>query len=318
MDRITRGRGRIAAGVLSGLLFALALPGLAAAKDAKVFDTPDAAAAGMIAALEAGSRDAITDLLGDQHNDQLFTDDEAAERENRKKALAAAKEKMSLRDDGDGQRTILIGNQEWPVPFPIVKGDKGWSFDTEEGIFELLARRIGADELAAIGALNALAGAQQDYQEVDQDGDEVLEYAQKLVSTPGKHDGLYWDTDPNSNAPASPLLAFVSAQGGYLEGRDAGDPLRGYNFRVLTRQGEGAPGGRYDYVINGNMIAGFGAIASPSEYGVTGIMTFIVNQQGKIYQKDLGDDTDLAAAALQSYDLDSSWTLTKDKGETEQ
>jgi hypothetical protein len=317
MDRMTpkgKSRSRIAAGVLSGLLFALAFPGLAAAKDAKVFDSPDAAAAGMIAALEAGSRDAITDLLGDQHNDQLFTDDEAAERENRKKALAAAKEKMSLRDDDANTRTILIGNQEWPVPFPIVKGDKGWSFDTEAGIYELLARRIGADELSAIGALNALVKAEQDYQSIDQDGDEVLEYAQKLVSTPGKHDGLYWETDANSNAPASPLLAFVTAQGGYLEGRDQGDPLRGYNFRILTRQGEGAPGGRYDYVINGNMIAGFGAIAWPSEYGVTGIMTFMVNQQGKIYQKDLGEDTDLGAAALQSYDLDDTWTLTKDKG----
>jgi hypothetical protein len=318
MDGIMRGKGRIAAGAFGGLLFALALPDLAAAKDAKVYDTPDAAAAGMIAALEAGTRDAITDVLGDQHNDQLFTDDEAAERENRKKALAAAKEKMSLRDDGEGQRTILIGSQEWPVPFPIVKGDKGWSFDTEDGIYELLARRIGADELAAIGALNALVGAQQDYHEVDQDSDDVLEYAQKLVSTPGKHDGLYWDTDPNSNAPASPLLSFVTAQGGYLEGRDEGDPLRGYDFRILTRQGNGAPGGRYDYVINGNMIGGFGAVATPSEYGVTGVMTFIVNQQGKVYQKDLGEDTDLAAAALQSYDLDASWTLTKDKGETDQ
>jgi len=317
MDGIKRGKGRIAAGAFSGLLFALALPGAAMAKDAKVYDSPDAAAAGMIGALEAGTRDAITDVLGDQHNDQLFTDDEAAERENRKKALAAAKEKMSLRDDGDGQRTILIGSQEWPVPFPIVKGDKGWSFDTEEGIFELLARRIGADELAAIGALNALVEAQEDYHEVDQDSDDVLEYAQKLVSAPGKHDGLYWDTDPNSNAAASPLLSFVTAQGGYLEGRDEGDPLRGYNFRVLSRQGDGAPGGRYDYVINGNMIAGFGAIAWPSEYGVTGIMTFIVNQQGKVYQKDLGEDTDLAAAALQSYELDSSWTLTKDSGATE-
>jgi hypothetical protein len=317
MHGITRSSGRNAAGVLSGLLFALALPGLAAAKDAKVYDSPDAAAAGMIAALQAGTRDAITDVLGDQHNDQLFTEDEAAERENRKKALAAAQEKMSLRDDGAGKRTILIGSQEWPVPFQIVKGDKGWSFDTEGGIYELLARRIGADELAAIGAMNALVDAQLEYHDTDQDADEVLEYAQQLVSTPGKHDGLYWDTDPNTNAPASPLLPFVTAQGGYLEGRDEGDPLRGYDFRVLTRQGEGAPGGRYDYVINGNMIGGFGAIAWPSEYGVTGIMTFIVNQQGKVYQKDLGEDTDLAAAALQSYDLDSTWTLTKDKGDIE-
>jgi len=313
MDRITRGGGRIAAGILSGLIFALALPGLAAAKDAKVYDTPEAAAAGMIAALEAGSRDALTDVLGDKNNDQLFTDDEAAERENRKQAVAAAKEQMSLRNDGENTRTMLIGKQEWPVPFPIVKGDKGWSFDTEAGIYELLARRIGADELAAIGALNALVQAQEDYHDIDQDGDEVLEYAQKLVSTPGKHDGLYWETDPNSNLPASPLLGFVNAQGGYLEGRDEGDPLRGYNFRILTRQGEGAPGGRYDYVINGNMIGGFAAIAWPAQPGITGIMTFIVNQQGKVYEQDLGDDTDLKAAAIQEYNLDDKWKLSKDE-----
>jgi hypothetical protein len=318
MVRITWRGGRIAAGVFGGLLFVLACPGLASAKDAKVYETPDAAAAGMIAALEAGSRDALTDVLGDKNNDQLFNDDEATERENRKLAVAAAKEKMSLRNDGETTRTMLIGSQEWPVPFPIVKGDKGWSFDTEAGIYELLARRIGANELAAIGSMNVLVQAQEDYHEVDQDADEVLEYAQKLASTPGKHDGLYWETDANSNAPASPLTTFVNAQGGYLEGREQGDPLRGYNFRILTRQGEGAPGGRYDYVINGNMIGGFGAIAWPSEYGATGIMTLFVYQQGKIYQKDLGEDTDLAAAALQSYELDDTWALNKDKGDTEQ
>jgi len=310
--RATAGLG----GVIMGLL--LAFPGTAQAKDPKVYDSAQAAAAGMISALEAGTRDAMTDVLGDQHNDELFTDDEAAERENRKKALAAAKEKMSLREDGDSKRTILIGNQEWPVPFPIVKGNKGWSFDTDSGIYELLARRIGADELAAIASLRSFYTAEQEYQAVDQDGDEVLEYAQKFLSSPGKHDGLYWETPASSNAPASPLLAFVTVQGGYLQGRDEGDPLRGYNFRILTRQGDGAPGGRYDYIINGNMIAGYGAIAWPSEYGANGVMTFMINQQGKIYEKDLGEDTDLAAAALQSYDLDGSWAPTKDSGETDQ
>jgi hypothetical protein len=266
----------------------------------------------MIDALEKGSDDAIIDLLGDQHNDELFTDDEAAERENRKLALAAAKEQMTLREDDSNTRTILIGKQEWPVPFPIVHVSAGWSFDTEAGLYELLARRIGADEIAAIKSLRAYVEAQQDYAAIDRDGDQVLEYAQRFISTPGREDGLYWDTPEGSNVPASPLLSFISQQGGYLEGRETGDPVRGYKFRILTRQGEGAPGGRYDYIINGNMIGGFAAIAVPSEYGVTGIMTFIVNQQGTIYQRDLGDDTDLKAAAIQEYDLDESWKPAKE------
>ena len=304
---------RIASGILIAVLAVLLMPGLAAAKDPKVYDTPDAAASDFIAALGIGTRDAITNILGDQHNDEIFTDDEAMEKHNRELAFAAAKEKMSLRIDGDDKRTILIGKQEWPVPFPIVHTDKGWAFDTDAGVYELLARRIGADELAAIAALRAFVQAEQDYESEDRDSDQVLEYAQKFISTPGMKDGLYWDVDPNSNDEASPLGAFVTAQGGYLEGRDEGDPVRGYHFRILTRQDDGAPGGRYDYIINGNMIGGFAAIATPSEYGVTGVMTFIVNQQGKVYEKDLGDDTPLEAAAIQSYNLDSSWQLSKDQ-----
>ncbi len=298
--------------ILCGALMTLALPAVADAADAKIFDTPDAAAAAMVAALEKGTNQAIIELLGDAHNDELFTDDEAAEAENRRKALAAAKEQMSLREDDPSTMTVLIGKQEWPVPFPIVKGDKGWSFDLEAGLYELLARRIGQNELAAIASLRAVVDAEEDYKALDRDGDEVLEYAEKFVSSPGKKDGLYWDVPEGSNDPASPLLPFITAQGGYLEGRESGDPVRGYNFRILTRQGAGAPGGRYDYLINGNMIGGYGVIATPDDYGVTGIMTFVVNQQGRVYESDLGDDTDLKAAAIQEYNLDSDWRLAQE------
>lgn len=294
--------------VLGILTIASSSPALA--KDPRVFQTPEAAAAAMVAALESGTNDAVSDLLGDQHSDELFTDDQAAERENRKLAFAAAKEQMSLREDDANKRTILIGKQEWPVPFPIVHGDKGWNFDTEAGLYELLARRVGANELAAIASLRAFVAAEQDYDVVDRDGDAVAEYAQVFASTAGKKDGLYWDVAEGSNDPTSPLADFVRKQGGYLEGRDTGDPLHGYDFRILTRQGDGAPGGRYDYIINGNMIGGFAAIATPSDYGVTGIMTFIVNQQGKVYERDLGEDTDLKAAAIQEYNLDSNWKLS--------
>lgn len=298
--------------IICATLILAAAPGLAEAKDAKIFPTPEAAAAGMIEALQRGTNEAIEDLLGDQHNDELFTDDEAAERENRKLALAAAKDAMTLEEEEDGTRTMLIGKQEWPVPFPIVQSDQGWSFDTEAGLYELLARRIGANELAAIASLRAFVAAEQEYAEIDRDGDEVPEYAQKFVSTGGGKDGLYWQTPAESKEPASPLLSFIAQQGGYLEGRDTGDPLRGYDFRILTRQGEGAPGGRYDYVINGNMIGGFAVLATPSEYGVTGVTSFIVSHLGKIYEQDLGDDTDKKAAAIQEYNLDPAWQLLKE------
>jgi len=287
------------------------IPATADAKSAKVFDTPEAAAQGMIAALTANTRAAIEDLLGDEHNDTLFTEDEAAEKENRKLALAAAQEAMTLEEEGSDTRTMLIGKQQWPVPFPIVKTAAGWQFDTEAGLYELLARRIGANELAAIETLRAYVEAQRDYVTADYDNDDVLEYAQKVASTDGKKDGLYWQAAEGSNEPASPLGGFAAEQAGYLAGHDRDDPLRGYNFRVLTRQGDGAPGGRYDYVINGNMIAGFGMIATPSDYGVTGVMTFIVNQSGKVYEADLGDDTELIAASIQQFDLDDDWSVVK-------
>jgi hypothetical protein len=312
MNRLTNRPSILALRILGGLFMALALPTLAHATDAKVFDTPDAAAQAMVAALEKGTDAAVVELLGDAHNDELFTDDEAAEQENRKKAFAAAKEQMSLREDDANTRTVLIGKQEWPVPFPIVKGEKGWSFDLEAGLYELLARRVGQNELAAIASLRAVVNAEEDYKAIDRDGDEVLEYAQKFVSSPGKKDGLYWEVPEGSNEPASPLLPFITEQGGYLEGRESGDPIRGYNFRILTRQADGAPGGRYDYVINGNMIGGYGMIATPDDYGVTGIMTFVVNQQGKVYERDLGEDTVLKAAAIQEYDINSDWRLSKE------
>jgi hypothetical protein len=288
-----------------------AVPAIADAKAPKVFDTPEAAAQGMIAALTANTRAAIEELLGDEHKDVLFTEDEAAEVENRKLALAAAQEAMTLEEEGSDTRTMLIGKQQWPVPFPIVQTAAGWQFDTEAGLYELLARRIGTNEIAAIETLRAYVNAQREYATSDYDNDDVLEYAQNLASTEGKKDGLYWQVADGSNEPASPLSAFVVEQAGYLSGRDEGDPLRGYDFRVLTRQGEGAPGGRHDYIINGNMIAGFGMIATPSDYGVTGVMTFIVSQSGKVYEADLGDDTELSAASIQQFDLDDDWSVVK-------
>ena len=297
--------------ILVRVVLMVAIPAVAEAKGPKVFDTPEAAAQGMIDALAANTRTAIEDLLGDEHNDTLFTEDEAAEKENRKLALAAAQEAMTLEEADSDTRTMLIGKQKWPVPFPIVQTAAGWQFDAEAGLYELLARRIGANELAAIATLRAYVDAQREYAVDDHDNDDVLEYAQKVVSTEGKKDGLYWQIEDGSNEPASPLGEFAAEQAGYLAGHDRDDPLRGYNFRILTRQGQGAPGGRHDYIINGNMIAGFGMIATPSDYGVTGVMTFITSQSGKVYEADLGDETELEAAAIQQFDLDDGWSVVK-------
>src|SRR6185312_10109109 len=174
-------------------------------------------------------------------------------------------------------------------------------------IDELVARHVGENELATISTLRAYVDAQVQYASADRDGDEVLEYAQKVISTAGKKDGLYWQVASADDA-ISPFGPFIAELPDYVKERKSGEPYMGYYYRILTRQGENPPGGRYDYIINGNMIAGFAAVAVPAEYGETGVMTFVVSQQGKVYQKDLGEDTALAAAAIQEYNPDDSWT----------
>jgi hypothetical protein len=279
----------------------------ALAKDPAVYKTPEAAAQAILDALAKEDHDAILAVLGDQFKDQLFTDEVSRERDNYRHVVAAAKEAMQLRADDENTRVMVIGKDAWPMPFPIVHDDKGWHFDTAAGIDELLARHIGENELATISTLRAYVDAQVQYASADRDGDEVLEYAQKMISTPGKKDGLYWQVASADDA-VSPFGPFIAVLPDYVKERKAGEPYMGYYYRVLTRQGENPPGGRYDYIINGNMIAGFAAIAVPAEYAETGVMTFVVSQQGKVYQKDLGDDTALAAAAIQEYNPDDSWT----------
>ncbi|HTO81341.1 MAG TPA: DUF2950 domain-containing protein [Methylomirabilota bacterium] len=276
-----------------------------------VYPTPEAAAKAILDALAKGDHASLITVLGDEYADQLFIDDAALEHQNYQRVLDAAKEAMQLRADDDNTRVMVLGKDAWPMPIPIVRDDKGWHFDTGAGVDEIVARRIGTDELAAIQALRAYVTAQMQYASEDRDGDDVLEYAQKFVSSPGKKDGLYWETTSADDEP-SPFGPFIAEQGDYLKEHKPGDSYKGYYYRILTRQGENPPGGRYDYIINGNMIAGFAAIAVPADYGDTGVMTFVVSHQGKIYQKDLGKDTALAAAAIQEYNPDDTWTLVKE------
>jgi hypothetical protein len=281
-----------ATGVALAAMLSASAPGEAvAAGEPQAFDTPEAAAQALLDALGSADRGAILKVLGTEFEDELFTDEQSREREAYRRVVAAAKEVMQLREDDAKTRVMVIGKNAWPVPIPIVRGDTGWMFDTAAGVDEIVARRIGQNELETIETLRVYVDAQVEYAGADRDGDEVLEYAQKVISTEGKKDGLFWQ---------------VASAG------EVGEPFMGYYYRILTRQGENAPGGRYDYIINGNMIAGFAAVAVPAEYAETGVMTFVVSHHGKIYEKDLGDDTAIAAAAIQEYNPDGTWTLVQE------
>ena len=216
----------------------------------------------------------------------------------------------NLVDDDKDRKILIIGSEEWPLPFPLVREKRRWRFDTEAGIEEVVNRRVGRNELGAIRNCHAAIDAQVEYASADRDGDEVLEYAQVIISTEGKKDGLYWEAADGEEA--SPFGPFIADAKGYLEGRDPGDPFRGYFYKVITRQGTNAPGGRYDYIINGNMIAGFGLIAFPADHGNSGVMTFMCNHQGKVYETDFGPDSDLIAAGIDEYNPDASWKLVEE------
>jgi Protein of unknown function (DUF2950) len=297
--------------VLLGMaLYLTCAPAMAA--EPKNFATPEEAAQALLDAAASDDMDAIWVILGDEKRDELANPDQVQERENRRQVVSAAKDAMQLRADDPDTRVMVIGKEAWPMPIPIVKGNNGWYFDTAAGADEIIARRIGTNELASIDNLRAYVDAQVQYAAADRDGDQVLEYAQRINSTEGQKDGLYWETAAESDEELSPFGPFVGEHAAYLDDRDVGDPFMGYYYRIVSRQGEHAPGGRYDYVINGNMIGGFAMIAWPAEYGSSGIMTFTVSQTGKVYQKDLGEGTAPAAAAIQIYDPDESWSEVSD------
>ncbi|MGE3877021.1 MAG: DUF2950 domain-containing protein [Parvibaculaceae bacterium] len=220
----------------------------------------------------------------------------------------AAKERVGVEEKGADRRIIVLGKLLWPFPFPLVKSDKGWHFDTADGLEEVLARRIGENELEAIETSRNYLIAQQEYASEDHDGDNVLEFAQKLMSTEGSHDGLYWPETDGDESPAGPFVVEAKLQ----QGAPTDNGYFGYRFRILKGQGKNIAGGQYDYVINGNMIAGYALIAWPARYGETGIKTFLVSHHGTVYQKDLGPDTASLAAKITRFNPDESWDEVPD------
>ena len=292
-------------GVLLGcILYAAAWPVLAQ----RTFDSAEAAAKALVAAAAADDEAALVDIVGAKYRDVVSTTDKAQDRENRTRFAQAAAQYQLLRPEKDGRVTLLVGPDAWPLPIPIVQTAGAWRFDTAAGAEEVINRRIGANELAAIEALNVYVGAQRQYASKPRDNTNVRQFAQRLGSTPGKKDGLYWDADASKGeelSPFGPLLKDAA-------GRTRGDPYHGYYFRILKGQGAAAPGGRYSYVLNGRMVAGYAMVAYPAQYRVSGVKTFIVNHYGDVYEKDLGPKTAEIAASMSAYNPDKTWSLVAD------
>ena len=290
---------------LLALTVAVPLTGIAAPQE--TFATPEAAVDALMAALKADSDPAMVALFGEEHKDLIVQSDRAATSATRAKILQAMQALRVLKEPAPNRRLLVIGDQAWPVPVPIVRTGDRWRFATEEGREELINRRIGGNERSAMTVLRAYIDAQRAYASADRDGDGVLQYAQKLASAPGKRDGLYWPADATKGEEESPFGPLIAESAAYLEGHKAGDPYRGYHFRILTRQGQHAPGGAYSYVINGRMIAGFAMVAYPATYGETGVMSFIVSHNGKVYERDFGKQSAQVGAKMATFDPSAGW-----------
>jgi Protein of unknown function (DUF2950) len=298
--------------VCGASLAALSLGAAEAPVKQKTFATPQKAADALIAAAKANDVPALLAIFGPDGKEIVSTGDPVDDKNNRQKfAEKAAQQTQISYDLGDPKRAILVvGNDDWPLPVPIVQKDGKWRFDSADGKEEILARRIGGNELDAIALLRGYVEAQQEYASEDHDGNGIHEYAQKWISSPGKHDGLSWkNADGTTGGPIGEEIAELLAAG-YT---DKAAPVNGYYFRTLTGQGPAARLGARDYVVQGMMIGGFAAIAWPANYGVTGIQTFQVNNDGDVYQKDLGPDTATLAPAIKAYDPDKTWTITLDE-----
>jgi hypothetical protein len=305
----------------------------APATNQETFSTPEDASQALIAAAKAKDRAAFGRIFGSEY-DQLLSGDPVEDANDLNDFVRGMEESAQLRKDSDTQYTLLVGKNSWPMPIPIVKQANQWLFDTKAGLDEILNRRIGDNELSAIATCRTYVVAQWEYfTEGDHDNDGVAEYAQRLFSSPGQKDGLYWPTaDDEKPSPFGELVAEARAEGYGPRARtditsaksegpsgQSGEqgaqrprrPYHGYYFKILTGQGPSAPGGKYNYIINGNMIAGFAFVAYPAKWGNSGVMTFIVNQQGRVYQKNLGPDTEKLASAMTEYNPDPSWQLVQ-------
>lgn len=292
--------------MIRGLACLALLASRAPALAQEPFDTPEAAVAALVDAARSGDRKAILAVLGPDGRAIVSSGDPVADNNAREKFVAAYDAKHSVELEGNGTQTLIIGDDDWPFPIPLINNAGEWQFDTKEGLDEILRRRIGRNELSAMQVALAYVQAQNEYASLDPAGLGRGVYAQRIVSRPGKKDGLYWPTAEGEMPSPFGELAAQAAAEGYKAGKKP-IPFHGYYYRILTRQGAGAHGGAYDYLVKGKMIGGFALIAHPAEYGNSGIMTFMVNQDGTVFEKDLGRKTAKLARRIDAFAPDQTW-----------
>jgi hypothetical protein len=273
----------------------------------KVFGSPEEAMKTLADAVQAGDMKGMLTILGPEGEDIVSSGDPVADKNTGELFVKAYQETVYFVKEKEDRVSVIIGNDNWPFPIPIVKKGEGWVFDTKEGREEVLNRRLGRNELNAIQVCSAYVDAQREYAITDRERDGVIQYAQKVLSDPYRRNGLYWEVgEGETPSPLGSFIAQATAEG-YTKKGDKPIPYFGYYYRILKGQGKSAPGGAYQYVINGHMVAGFALVAWPAEYNVSGVMTFIVNQNGTVYQKDLGPKTAEIAKAMTLYNPDRTW-----------
>ena len=309
--------------IFSGLLtlaFGLLASPLAAQQAGqRTFPSPGEAVEALVAAAKAGDMNALLQIFGPEGKELLSSGDEVADKNSRNNVIQRYEQMHRLVIEPDNTVTVYMGAENWPFPIPLVNKNNAWYFDTPAGKQEVLYRRIGRNELETIEVCRAWVDAQKQYESETHDGETVKQYAQKLVSDTGKHNGLYWKAaagEPQS--PIGPLIADAAAAGytriaqGAQRKQGGPKPFHGYIYKHLNSQGKDAPGGAKDYIVDGKMTGGFGMLAYPAEYRNSGVVTFIVNQDGIVYQKDLGPDTAKIAASMTQYNPDNSWQKAED------
>lgn len=275
----------------------------------KEFASAEEAVQALVAAVRSGDTRALLEVLGEESKPVVISGDDVQDRNSRDRFLHSYEQAHALDTRVANAVTLEVGADEWPFPFPIVQRDGRWRFDSTAGTEEVLNRRVGANELATIQSSLAFVDAQREYYALNPENDPLLHYAQKLVSSEGRKDGLYWPTSGTERpSPLGEEFARARAEGYFEDGVEKAAPFHGYVYRLLTSQGPNATGGAYDYRVRDKMLGGFALIAAPAEYGSSGVMTFIVNHEGAVYSKDLGTDTAQAALSINSFDPDRSWT----------
>lgn len=295
--------------VIAATLSGWGLSAFAADAAQRYFVSPAEAVTALIEAVKAGDKPALLAILGQDGKAIISSGDETADRLARERFVQSYQEASRLTKDGDFRATLSVGKDDWPFPIPLVKRASGWRFDTAAGKEEILNRRIGQNELDVIQVCLAYVDAQREYYLRNPSGGGLLEYAQKFASAAGKRDGLHWEAKPGEEPSPLGSLVTTARREGYAAGKPGAAPIpyHGYYYRILTAQGKNAAGGAYDYLARGHMIGGFALVAYPAQYASSGVMTFIVNHDGVVYQKDLGANTAAIAQAMTRFNPDATW-----------